>query len=161
MQVENYVVEERGGFIWLFYEGPKGNRLPADERPPIPCIPELDDPNWTPVYGELEFDCGHWAVFENAIDMAHIHYLHNDSFGNDDKPVVMNMEGRLLSIHDSALYFWLEVHMSWKYAAESDCCAILGHITQDAHMCWNDGWVKDFDYSLMAMFVQEQLMHLE
>lgn len=88
-------MEERGGFIWLFYEGPKGNRLPADERPPIPCIPELDDPNWTPVYGELEFDCGHWAVFENAIDMAHIHYLHNDSFGNDDKPVVMNMEGRL------------------------------------------------------------------
>ena len=22
------------------------------------------------------------SVFENAIDMAHIHYLHNDTFGN-------------------------------------------------------------------------------
>lgn len=37
---------------------------------------------WKPVYGEIEFECGHWAVFENAIDMAHIHYLHSDSFGN-------------------------------------------------------------------------------
>ena len=34
------------------------------------------------MYGEIEFECGHWAVFENAIDMAHIHYLHADSFGN-------------------------------------------------------------------------------
>lgn len=34
------------------------------------------------VYGEIEFECNHWSVFENAIDMAHIHYLHNDTFGN-------------------------------------------------------------------------------
>ena len=34
------------------------------------------------MYGEIEFECGHWGVFENAIDMAHIHYLHSDSFGN-------------------------------------------------------------------------------
>ena len=39
-----------------------------------PCVPA--------VYGEIEFECGHWGVFENAIDMAHIHYLHADSFGN-------------------------------------------------------------------------------
>lgn len=40
--------------------------------------------NWgcLQVYGEIEFECNHWSVFENAIDMAHIHYLHNDTFGN-------------------------------------------------------------------------------
>lgn len=38
------------------------------------------------MYGEIEFDCGHWSVFENAIDMAHIHYLHDDSFGNKVHP---------------------------------------------------------------------------
>jgi phenylpropionate dioxygenase-like ring-hydroxylating dioxygenase large terminal subunit len=43
---------------------------------------QLEDPAWKPVYGEIEFECGHWGVFENAIDMAHIHYLHADSFGN-------------------------------------------------------------------------------
>lgn len=38
-----YDVEERGGFVWLFY----GNRsMPADERPPIPFTPELEDPKW-------------------------------------------------------------------------------------------------------------------
>jgi phenylpropionate dioxygenase-like ring-hydroxylating dioxygenase large terminal subunit len=39
----SYDVEERGGFVWLFY----GNRaMPADERPPIPATPELEDPQW-------------------------------------------------------------------------------------------------------------------
>ena len=68
----------QGGFIWLFY----GSTLPKDERPPIPFVPELEDPSWKPVYGEIQFECNHWSVFENAIDMAHIHYLHNDTFGN-------------------------------------------------------------------------------
>jgi phenylpropionate dioxygenase-like ring-hydroxylating dioxygenase large terminal subunit len=43
------------------------------------------------VYGEIEFDCGHWGVFENAIDMAHIHYLHSDSFGNASQPRIHGM----------------------------------------------------------------------
>lgn len=84
-----YPVEEKGGFVWLFY-GSKN--LPADARPPIPFTPELEDPEWQAVYEEIEFDCGHFGVFENAIDMAHIHYLHGDSFGNGDKPEIRDME---------------------------------------------------------------------
>ena len=49
----------QGGFIWLFY-GPKS--LPEEERPPIPYVPELDDPTWQPVYGDIEFECNHWYV---------------------------------------------------------------------------------------------------
>lgn len=86
--VDAYPVEEQGGFIWLFF-GSK--QLPPDERPPIPYTPELDDPRWKAVYGEIEFDCPHWGVFENAIDMAHIHYLHGDSFGNSLKPAIEDM----------------------------------------------------------------------
>jgi hypothetical protein len=41
--------------------------------------------------GEMEFDCPHWSVFENALDMAHIHYVHDGSFGNADKPVINDM----------------------------------------------------------------------
>ena len=33
-------VEEKGGFIWLFY-GSKD--LPVEERPPIPYVPELGE----------------------------------------------------------------------------------------------------------------------
>lgn len=90
-QLDTYAVEEKGGFVWLFFEGSKESRLPSDERPPIPFCPELEDPGWKPVYGEIEFDCGHWGVFENAIDMAHIHYLHSGTFGNQEKPEVMDM----------------------------------------------------------------------
>lgn len=86
-----YEVEERGGFIWLWYGS---STVPRDLRPPIPAanVPELEDPSWKAVYGEIEFDCGAFAVFENAIDMAHIHYLHSDSFGNQDKPEIRDME---------------------------------------------------------------------
>jgi phenylpropionate dioxygenase-like ring-hydroxylating dioxygenase large terminal subunit len=63
------VVEEAGGFVWIF-NGPPG--LPADERPPIPAtlVPELGDPGWKAVYGEIAFECNHAGVFENAIDMV-------------------------------------------------------------------------------------------
>ena len=64
-----YPVQEAGGFVWLFYGS---DALPAAERPPIPVVPELADPAWKAVYGEIEFECGHHAVFENAIDMAHV-----------------------------------------------------------------------------------------
>ena len=67
-------VVEKGGFVWLWYGD---NEMPTHERPPIPYVPELDDPTWKPVYGEIEFAAGHMSVFENAIDMAHIHYLHD------------------------------------------------------------------------------------
>ena len=116
-----YPVEEKGGFVWLFFGSPA---LPADERPPIPYVPELDDKGWKAVYGEIEFDCDAWGVFENAIDMAHIHYLvrreggrggkggpkndrriitnppplflpqHSDTFGNQEQPEIRNMQVR-------------------------------------------------------------------
>ncbi|KAK9796241.1 hypothetical protein WJX73_000092 [Symbiochloris irregularis] len=86
--LDAFPVQEKGGFIWLFW-GSK--TLPADERPPIPFVPELEDPNWRPVYGSIEFDCPHWGVFENAIDMAHIHYLHSGTFGNQEQPEIRHM----------------------------------------------------------------------
>lgn len=97
--VEAYPVEERGGFVWLFF-GDKS--LPADARPPIPICEELEDPNWRAVYGELEFDAEHHSTFENAIDMAHIHYLHDGSFGNQDKPEIKDMKVETHDWHISA-----------------------------------------------------------
>ena len=38
------------------------DKMPMEERPPIPYVPELDDPAWKPVYGEIEFDCPHWGT---------------------------------------------------------------------------------------------------
>ena len=44
----------QGGFVWLFYGG---SNFPVDERPPIPYVPELDDPTWKPVYGKISLLC--------------------------------------------------------------------------------------------------------
>ncbi|KAL4420675.1 hypothetical protein ABPG75_010331 [Micractinium tetrahymenae] len=123
--VDSWPVEEKGGFIWVFY-GSKS--LPAEERPHIPYVPELDDPEWRAVYEEIEFDCGHFGVFENAIDMAHIHYLHGDSFGNSGKPVIKDMQATVdahavtatFTIHNKPVNaFWAlfkvpEVHVTAK-----------------------------------------------
>jgi len=86
--LDTYPVEEKGGFVWLYFGS---SEMPAEERPPIPYIPEMDDPNWRAVYAEMEFEAPHWNVFDNALDLAHIHYVHNGSFGNPDKPEVMGM----------------------------------------------------------------------
>lgn len=87
--VGSYPVKEQGGFVWLFY-----GDLPEDLRPPLPAsfVPELEREGWHAAYGEMEFDCGHWGVFENAIDFSHIHYLHGDSFGNSSQPKIHGME---------------------------------------------------------------------
>ena len=38
-------------------------------RPCCACLP-ADDPEWKSVTGEIEFDCNHHGVFENALDMV-------------------------------------------------------------------------------------------
>ena len=78
-----------GGFIWMFYEDQE-SKMPIAERPPIPSLncPELNSQGWQAAYGEYEFNAGFTEVFENAIDPAHIHYLHNDSFGNQESPKI-------------------------------------------------------------------------
>ncbi|KAL4425964.1 hypothetical protein ABPG75_009980 [Micractinium tetrahymenae] len=87
--VPSYPIQEKGGFIWLFYGPPS---MPEEQRPPIPFTPELEDPEWQVVYGEVEFDAAHASVFDNATDFAHIHYVHGSSFGNDEQPKLRNMK---------------------------------------------------------------------
>lgn len=89
--VPTALMGEKGGFIWLFSGSDK---LPSNERPPIPWCEELshEDNGWKAVYGEMEFDCPHWGVFENAVDFAHVSYLHSGSFGNQDSPQIRNMK---------------------------------------------------------------------
>lgn len=57
-----------------------------------------------PAAGEIEFDAPHWSVFDNAIDMAHIHYLHSDSFGNKEKPVIQGMHFERDTFHISGSF---------------------------------------------------------
>lgn len=90
--MRTFDVEESSGFVWLFYGS---NKIPKEERPPIPHIDEFDqvdsngDKVWATAYGEIEIDAPHFDVFDNAIDISHIHYLHE--FGNKNSPEVQNI----------------------------------------------------------------------
>lgn len=107
------VVHEEDGYVWYLY-GSEGDRDP----PPIPTR-KLEDMiareraigvPWRPVYGEIAFDAPHWNVFDNAIDITHIHYLHGDSFGNSSKPEIKDFE--ILGQNDGGTVE--HVHMRFK-----------------------------------------------
>lgn len=75
-QVAAYPVQEKYGFVWLFY-----GDLPEAERPPIPPLPEYDDPNFHPISVEVKFNAHHTRVIENALCPAHMATVHVKSFG--------------------------------------------------------------------------------
>lgn len=81
--IPKYPLIEKGGFIWLFF----GDKSPL-RVPPVPFVPELEDSKWKAVYGSYTFNAPHSVVFDNAIDMTHIHYLHGNSFGNENNPFI-------------------------------------------------------------------------
>lgn len=92
------VVREESGFVWYLLDGNDN-----DKTCPHPSVPTqvLDGMiaqerqmgvTWKPVYGEIMFDAPHWNVFDNAIDITHIHFLHGDSFGNSSKPEIKDFQ---------------------------------------------------------------------
>ncbi|MEA5515054.1 aromatic ring-hydroxylating dioxygenase subunit alpha [Nodularia sp. UHCC 0506] len=74
--VNSYPIQEKYGFIWLFY-----GDLPAGERPPIPPFPEYEDPKMHPIYIEYRMQTNYTRVIENALDPAHLYAVHANSFG--------------------------------------------------------------------------------
>ncbi|MBW4555152.1 MAG: aromatic ring-hydroxylating dioxygenase subunit alpha [Trichormus sp. ATA11-4-KO1] len=74
--INSYPVQEKYGFIWLFY-----GELPTQKCPPIPPLPEYEDPNMHPIYVEYEMKSHYTRVIENALDPAHLYAVHANSFG--------------------------------------------------------------------------------
>lgn len=75
------------------------------------------------MYGEIEFECSHWSVFENAIDMAHIHYLHGDSFGNEDMPQIRQMtcSSNAYGINADFVLHNKPVNAMWEFSKVGQC----------------------------------------
>ena len=84
-RVETYPVQEKYGFVWLFV----GN-LPEAERPPIPPLPEFDDPTWHRCFLDFKVNTHYTRVLENSIDISHLPIVHANSFGagfRQDQPL--------------------------------------------------------------------------
>lgn len=71
-KVDAYDVEEKYGMIWVFM-----GDLPAEERYPIPPLPEFgDEANWRGLKTEFTWKAEASRVVENGIDIAHASFVH-------------------------------------------------------------------------------------
>ena len=74
--ITSYPIQEKYGFIWLFY-----GELPESERPPIPALPEFDDPNLHRSFLDFSVNTYYTRVLENALDLSHLPIVHANTFG--------------------------------------------------------------------------------
>ena len=74
--VQSYPVQEKYGFVWLFY-----GDLPEAERPPIPSLTEFEDPTIRPIFSDVKVNTHYTRVIENALDLAHLSIVHGNSVG--------------------------------------------------------------------------------
>jgi phenylpropionate dioxygenase-like ring-hydroxylating dioxygenase large terminal subunit len=98
-RVDAYPTVERYGWVWVFL-----GDLPEEERPPIPEFPELENPAWRVVRGEYNWNANYERVVENGVDVAHTAFVH--TFGNPDKPEVLNQE---ITLEDWACHMDVEL----------------------------------------------------
>ena len=87
-RVDAYPVIEKYGWVWAFL-----GDLPEEERPPIPDIPELDDPNFRRVTGQYYWDVNYERAIENAMDPSHAAFVHGNRFGDPNNPIIQRLRG--------------------------------------------------------------------
>jgi len=74
--VRSYAVAEMGGWIWLW----PGDASRADTGL-IPRFKHLGEPGWHVRTGYLHYAADYQLVNDNLLDLSHISYLHNATFG--------------------------------------------------------------------------------
>jgi phenylpropionate dioxygenase-like ring-hydroxylating dioxygenase large terminal subunit len=86
VRVDAYPVAERFGWVWVYM-----GDLPAAERPPLPEVPEYDDPQRRAVRGTFLWNANYGRVVENGVDFAHAAFVH-PSFGDRSRPEIKSFE---------------------------------------------------------------------
>ena len=79
-KVTSYPVQEKYGFVWLFW----GDRSP-ETCPPLPSFLYLPDPKWRPIYFEYKMNAHYTRVLTNSMDPIHTAFVHSNSLGGTIK----------------------------------------------------------------------------
>jgi vanillate O-demethylase monooxygenase subunit len=74
-------VLERYGLVWTC--------LTADAPPALPAVPEWDDPTYQHIFpNAIEMEAAAGRQVEGFLDVAHFAWIHTESFGDRNNPVV-------------------------------------------------------------------------
>ena len=78
-KINAYPCQERYGYVWVCLEPPLQD---------IPEFAEATDPNYRLIPGFWEtWQCSSLRLLENTLDIAHIPFVHNQTFGDERSPV--------------------------------------------------------------------------
>ena len=100
-RVSAYKVVEQAGLVWVCLAPPA--------RFPTPAFPEAERPGWRAFAGPpVDWACSAGRNLENFIDMAHLGWIHTETFGNPDVTAVEPYT--VTRTADGA-----ELHVDWPY----------------------------------------------
>jgi phenylpropionate dioxygenase-like ring-hydroxylating dioxygenase large terminal subunit len=89
---KTYPVQEKDGWVWIFW-GDEGS-LDGDKLNnfPIPAIPQSHDPKFRLIYGDFRWQVNYERAIDNGLDFAHAPFVHAGAFGNPDAPEIAPLE---------------------------------------------------------------------
>lgn len=96
ISVKAYAVKEYGGFVWFW----AADKETADDSA-FPNMPWLDDKDWQVEVGFLEIASNYVHLHENLLDLSHLSFLHEGSFGTPEyarAPVEMEINGQDIQV---------------------------------------------------------------
>lgn len=82
--VRTFRAQARHGYAWVCLDEPIAD---------IPPLPHAGEEGWRQVFSFDEtWSVNMFRVIENALDIAHVSYVHNRTLGSDDKPVFPRLD---------------------------------------------------------------------
>jgi phenylpropionate dioxygenase-like ring-hydroxylating dioxygenase large terminal subunit len=89
--VTTYPIQEKDGWVWIFWGDNDNNSWLSSDRPddfPIPAIPQSHDQNFRLIQGDFRWQVNYERAIDNGLDFAHAPFVHAGAFGNPDAPEI-------------------------------------------------------------------------
>ena len=78
-RVRRYAALEQHSWIWVWM-----GDAPAADASLVPPAVGLDDPAWSLLFGNIDYNANHMLIHDNLCDFSHIAYVHEQTFGGGD-----------------------------------------------------------------------------
>jgi len=114
--VTPYPTKVAQGMLWVLPVAT--SEMAEEDRPPLPLVPEIDDPECVVQDISRDLPMDYATLLENVMDVSHVPFTHHGSVGKRENatPVVLEMEGELRSRGFEGV--WREGPRNGKYGSQ-------------------------------------------